>query len=518
MRRFLLSPALLPAIAAAAIVLVGLPFLPGTGPKTSALWKGYHVLLLRGTGAEQGSALEALGRALPGMLCVRTALVSYTDFEGGASCTLLQLPARLDPADPRYDGHLRGLGGYFSLHHHPGTAVAYLPAARAGGMTARQVGRALGNSVPFSLVEHDLLVKALVLCWAFTLALAASLFVQRGSRSRGVFPLLLAPACMLCWTPFLLSGSLADVCFVGGVFPAWVRLAAGPRRFDRLLPRRGAGRGNAGPAAQFAAAVAIGLAALMLVAGFSWFRLTGALAGTGCSLLLLVCRPLLARRRSIRLKRRVFPVSPIPWMRAAALRLPAAALVAVATAPALLALLVLLRTPALPVPFPVPGEREFTWRSLSTLAHAGRGSPGASLPDMADAVTHAAFQQALVFGRPWGLPGADTRVAVTEYVEDRAAGSITARKRTVKSLDGAWLQGVTRAPPAPSVEQLLLSQGRPVRVRVSRNLPGLLRDLVAAVLCAAALMGWWGLGDSLRHLIRVRVWRFTTPTGSKHGR
>ena len=131
---------------------------------------------------------------------------------------------------------------------------------------------------------------------------------------------------------------------------------------------------------------------------------------------------------------------------------------------------------------------------------------------------HAAFQQTLVFGRPWGLPGADTRVAVTEYIEDRAAGSITARTRTVKRLDGAWLQGVTRAPPAPSVERLLLAQGRPMRVRVSRNLPGLLRDLVAAILCAAALMGWWGLGDGLRHLIPVRVWRFTTPAGSKHGR
>ena len=164
------------------------------------------------------------------------------------------------------------------------------------------------------------------------------------------------------------------------------------------------------------------------------------------------------------------------------------------------------------------GLRDFSWRSVAELSARRQSAVGTVVPDVSDAVAHSAYQQALVFGRPYGFPAAEERVTVTEYIENPATGTVVPRQRTVRTFDSAWLARLTRAPPSPSVEELLLAQERPVTVRHGRGRSPFIRDLLAAALCGLALLGWFARDAGLRPLIRKRFWRFTTPALKKHSR
>ena len=137
--------------------------------------------------------------------------------------------------------------------------------------------------------------------------------------------------------------------------------------------------------------------------------------------------------------------------------------------------------------------------------HAPQG-----LPDVADLVTHDAYQETIAFGRPWRLPVADERVTVREFLTSRSSGAIVERRRTVKVFDAAWLESVrSRALPG-SVEAMLFAQRRPVvaafRGPGARLLPALPAVIAALGLLLSTLRG--GLGG--RPLIRAIYLRFNT--------
>ena len=388
--------------------------------------------------------------------------------------------------------------------------VAYLPAGRTAAAAFRQLRRELGPTAPrrWRLAEYDPLEKALVLLAAVACAVVMTL-AGRSARATGV-PVWLGVGFVICWFPFLASGGIPELCFVLALFPAWLRLA-GERRV----------RKDGDALAVYGLAAAAALAVLLAVAGFSWFRLLGGVLAAACGLLLPALRRPLAGLRRAWNRRRAFPPGSRGNRSREPFRLGRAGVAALAVVPFALLLVPQLRAPVLPVPIPLAGPRGFSWRAISAL-DARKGSRLQGLPDLADFVAHAAWQETLVFGRPYGLPSPNERVTVAEYVVDPATGVIVDRERTLKAFDSAWLAGLTRRPAGPSVEGLLLAQHRPARVAIGRGRPSLLADLIAAALCAGAMLAWYA--GEMRLMIAATAVRskpshrgHEVPT-SRHGR
>lgn len=513
MRRLPLSPAFAPALAAAILLLLWLPAAPAVAPKTTRLWKGYYTLLIRANGVGEQRMLRALASIGPGVVSSDTTTVSFSDLETTGSCLYSELPGRLDPGDPRFDGYLRGMGGYFSAStKRVRWRVAYIPARRTSLATFLRLTRLLGAPYRggWRLVEFDPVEKGAVLLAALAFGLLASLPMQANSRKRRDGIPGLALCCALCWLPFLASGGIAELAFVLALFPSWLSLA---RELHPISPA-GLRRGGKTALALYGGLAATGLIALLLIAGFAWFRLFGALSSTICSVLVLGLQQPLAILRKAWIDKRAFPSAPLIRRTGGPFRRRPAATLLLIVSPLLLALIPLARAPLLPVASALPGIHGFSWSSVRELEASRPADDGARLPDIADFLTHTAYQQTLMIGRAYALPTRDERVTVTEYLTNQATGVIVSRPRTVRTFDSVWLEGATRDPAPSSLERLLLEQGRPVMVRRMPGRRALARELVAAALCACALLasfardlGLRRLG--LRHLIRGGVWRFT---------
>lgn len=128
----------------------------------------------------------------------------------------------------------------------------------------------------------------------------------------------------------------------------------------------------------------------------------------------------------------------------------------------------------------------------------------------------AGLRQALRAARP------GERVTVPEYLAGESSRAIVSRLRTVKEFDSPWLAGLVRRPTLPGVEAVLLAQGRPVLAAHGRGRPPLLGDLLAAALCAGALLAWLPRESRGKarvragaHLIPDRLWRLTVRTRKK---
>lgn len=521
MRRLLPSPAFAPALAAAILLLAWLPSARGIAPKTTRLWKGYYTLLVRTDRVGEERVRRALKSIAPGVVSSETAMVSFSDLETTTACSLSELPGRLDAGDPRFDGYLRDLGGYFT-----GSAkgaemqVAYIPAPRTSVATFRKLSRLLGapSRGRWRLAEYDPVEKVLVLLAAIAFGLLASVPAS-ASRHRGKEGLPgLALCCMACWLPFLASGGIAELAFTLALFPPWLSLA---RALGASSPAARRARGSA--SVTYGGFAAAALAGLLLVAGFSWFRLLGALCSLACSVLILFLPRSVSRLWKTWNRTRAFPSAMLVRLSRVPLRRgPAVALLLVAS-PVLLALVALARAPFAPLPSRLPGIRDFSWSALREMDARRSANDGERLPDIVDFVTHSAYQQTLTFGRASALPTRDERVTVMEYAVNPSTDAIVSRPRTVKSFDSAWLDSLTRSPAVSSIERLLLEQGKPVRVEGAPARRALAREIAAAVLGACALLWWFAreLGVrpprlprlptrlELRHLIPDRLWRLT---------
>jgi hypothetical protein len=516
MRRLILSPAVAPALAAAILLLIWLPSARWIGPKTTRVWKGYYTLLIRADRVGEERVRRAFEAIAPGVVSSQTARVSFSDLETTTSCPLSELPGRLDAGDPRFDRYLRDIGMYFIASAKGAQMrVAYIPARRTSVATFRMLSRLLGapSRGRWRLVEYDPVEKIPVLVAALAFGLLASVpaSASRGRRKQDL-PLL-ALCCMACWLPFLASGGIAELAMTLGLFPSWLSLA---RARGASSPAARRARGTA--AVMYGGFAVAALAGLILVAGFSWFRLLGLLCSLACSVLILFLPRPVSRLWKAWNRTRAFPSSTLVRLSRVPLRRGPAVALLLVTSPVLLALVALARAPLIPLPFPLPGIRDFSWSALREMDARRLPNDGERLPDIVDFVTHSAYQQTLTFGRAYALPTLDERVTVTEYAVNPSTDAIVSRPRTVKSFDSAWLDSTTRKPAVSSVERMLLEQGRPVRVEGAPARRALVREIVAAGLGVCALLWWFARELGLRlprlpqHLITARLWRFTIAT------
>jgi hypothetical protein len=513
MRRPPLAQAFAPALVAAILLLLWLPAAPAVAPKTTRFWRGYYTLLFRPDRVGEQKMLRALAAVGPGVVSSGTTPVSFSDLETTASCLYSELPGRLDPSDPRFDAYLRGIGRYFSASTDKAQwRVAYIPARRTSLATFRRLARLIGapSRGGWRLAEFDPVEKAPILLAALAFGLLASLPAGASARKRRDGLPGLALCCALCWLPFLASGGIAELAFVLALFPSWLGLA----RTLHPVSLAGLRRGGKTALALYGGLAATGMVALLLIAGFSWFRLFSAVSSTVCSVLVLGLQRPLAILRKGWIEKRAFPSAPLIRRTGRPIRRRPAAALLLTVSPLLLALIPLARAPLLPLASALPGVHGFSWSSVRELEARRAADDGARLPDIADFLTHTAYQQTFMFGRPYALPTRDERVTVTEYMVNQSTGVIVPRQRTLRTFDSVWLEGAARDPAPSSLERLLRDQGRPVIVRMTAGRRALVRELIAAALCACTLLATFardlGLRRlELRHLIRGGLWRFT---------
>ncbi len=521
MRRHLLSPAVAPALAAAILLLMWLPSARWIGPKTTRVWKGYFTLLVQTDRVGEERVRRAFKAIAPGVVSSDTAIVSFSDLETTTTSPLSELPGRLDAGDPRFDKYLRDLGEYFSA---PAIGaqmqVAYIPAQWTSAATFRKLSRLLGapSRGRWRLVEYDPVEKVPVLLAAIAFALLASVPASTSRRRRKEGLPGLALCCMACGLPFLASGGIAELAFTLALFPSWLSLA---RARGTSSPAARRARGTA--SLTYGSLASAALVGLLLVAGFSWFRLVGALCSLACSVLILFLPRPVSRLWKVWNRTRAFPSATLVRLSRVPLRRGPVVALCLIVSPVLLALVVLARAPFVPLPLRLPGIRDFSWSALREIDARRSPQDGERLPDIVDFVAHSAYQQTLTLGRSYALPTLDERVTVTEYVVNPPTDAIVSRPRTVKSFDSAWLDSTTRNPAVSSIERLLLEQGRPVRVEWAPARRSLAREIAAAAVGACALLWWFAreLGVrlpglprlptplELRHLIPGRLWRFT---------
>jgi hypothetical protein len=110
------------------------------------------------------------------------------------------------------------------------------------------------------------------------------------------------------------------------------------------------------------------------------------------------------------------------------------------------------------------GYDQVSWRSLQALSVYS--SPN-GIPNLADFLTHQAYQESLIFGRPYELPEPGERILISSYKVDSRSGRINKTARVVKQFKESWLYATLDAAPNGSVARLFEDQGFPGTVEIA---------------------------------------------------
>jgi hypothetical protein len=488
--------------AAAFAVASALPVFLPTGWISARAWKGYFTVRFEES-PKLARLLPELSRQ-PGVLGVAsryTTRVAVNTFSGYEPITVGDLSARLDPADPRLDPYLRSVANYFGL---PGQGdlpeLAYVRTERRPLALALILKRLLaGSGVRFRILEFDPLSS---LVRVSIVAAAAFLLIRRMPRlaPRGLLWLGALP-----WLWRAAAGDTRDMFAFFFLYPLW--LGAGVLVMNRPLAasrkarsrrRRRKARpsfdwARIGPPAVLAGA---GLAALLLAApGIR--HLPGSVLAVAADLCLLALLPQPAQSRRPQAAHRLFRAVPILSSRAgrtgwrytpAAWALPALLAALPLAAVPLLRLIKLPRDQVVPcLQQSAAGSRSFSWASLSRLPLSRTTD---ELPHLADYVAHRAFQESLIFSRPYGLPRQDERLYLSTSLPVNGGNRIMVTSRVVKRFSDSWLRVSLASAPPGSLQRLLLDQGGPGQVRWCREtgLAGSLKPLARGIAATLFLL------------------------------
>jgi hypothetical protein len=472
----------------------------------SRLWKGYYTMLLRSAPAASREPAPGTRPEFPGpAVSRRTARVSFNTFGGLASVRVADLARRLDSADPRLDPFLRGVEAYFR-----GDAGELVYARSPRGPLLSGLG---GLGTDRQVLELDPVAAMIRLL----LLAGAALLVLLPARVPNV-PRWLLGLGLLPWALGISTGDLRDLLSFLLLFPFWVRAmvwaaarqagsaqeagaksgrkSAGKRRKarQRTAGKRRKRRGPAWlPAALDTAAAALAAlmarareavlsapvpAALALLGAVVFFlaapgarHLPGALSALAADLCLLALLPAARRWERSRRAHPLFRALPIlgtlrgktgrrrQRLSVPALVMPAALAVLALVCAAALGLAARRRDLQVPRLEPASGPG-LSWEALAALPLSAGPQ---ELPNLADFVTHSAYQQSLAFQRPYRFPAPGERVYISAYAE--AGTRYLQSRRVALRFAESWLARTLASAPPGSVERLLVDQGRAGTVR-----------------------------------------------------
>jgi hypothetical protein len=420
-------------------------------------WNGYHTLHIEDSEITEQLILRiAESGRFQAVVSRFTAEISFNTFAGFVSVPIHHLPDRLDPLDPRFDPYMQRVGKLFSIASGNSWEVVYLRSDRNVLTTYLYLRGLLGRrDLQWKLIEFAP-VRAVTKLFLVALYLAVLLLMASGGSIR--------TALLLAALPWLLLVGISDFSVLLAFFlvmPAWVHI------FEHLYSARYL-RSSGGSPGLFevfarpgaALIVAAGLAMLLNASGpFAGMLL--AMAGGVAAAIFLYC--FFIARDSLRAHQ---PFRPLPILRR--LRPRRAPLPPEITLHLLLAFLVLFSYPLLRLTMAVAGpepatirmqsigEQGLSWRSLEALAdYAGPGG----IPNLADYLTHRAYQESLIFGRPYAFPTPGERVLISDYRVDPQSSRILKTFRVVKQFKESWLYETLEAARPGSVARLFADQG-----------------------------------------------------------
>lgn len=454
-------------IASAGSLLVVSPELIGR-----RTWKKHYTLYIeQSQDTEQLILRIAEKRLFEGVVSRYTAEVSFNTFAGFATIPIHQLSKRLDALDPRFDPYLQRVENLFTVASGKRGEtrdgfweVVYLRTERNVLSSYLQLlGLLEREGVRWRLLEFDPLDSSIRL-----LLLLAYCVVIGFSASNWKVRL----AIVLASIPWLLLVLLSGFCSLLAFFlimSAWVHLLEW--QYERwreglFFPRDDPTRQNRWYRSilsrpPISVAVAGGLGMLFLHPGPLLGALFAIFGGAVASA--LVYRLLVVEG----FRRAHPPFQPLPILDRFHPR--RRAISREATLHILLAVIVLGSYPALrlgtafsnPVSYkiqmqPIAGvSRDLSWSSLAALSGISRGS---GIPNLADYLSHRAYQESLIFGRSYTFPRMGERIVISDYHVDSKSYRIQKAFRVVKQFKESWLQGTLGAAAPGSLPRLFADQ------------------------------------------------------------
>lgn len=456
-----------------------------TGLSRDTAWRGYFTLLV---GDDVSSALvtEALGRAgIRGVVSQTSASVSFNDIAGIATVAVADLSKRLDPRDPRLDPYMKGLPSYFHTRvNGRGMQILYLPAHASSILRINQlVHRSLDRyHIDWFLLEWSGLRRLL---FAATFAIFVALLLYRTRRHR-----LLVALGALPWAAGVIAGGYGGFAASCVLAFAWAYVAEeGIPLFERFFEDRarkgaddtgGAGGAAVGPSIrEFRARSAFYLLALAVAAVLRYDAAAGPISLLGLLPGLLATAALAAlaaakmRRQADNREHRLFLPNRILRRNAArALRGVYLSAVPILLILVMLPPVILLAIPSgtpVNVPRPVGASAGggLSWSSLQRLWDRSRTG---TLPDLADYITHRAYQDTFLYqsadasggGIVYRFPRPDEQISIPGYAFDGMR--VTEHPQVMFTFSEAWFQRQVAG--AQGVAAMLRAQGRPTQVMV----------------------------------------------------
>ncbi len=444
-------------------------------------WKGYYTLYIQKTDETEDLVRRiAATRGIDAVVSRYTSSVSFNTFAGFDTVSIDKIPERLDPLDPRLDPYMKKVERLFAVREGDTVwEVLYLRSETNLLFAALRLHRALQRqSLRWRLLEVDFPAKSVSL-GLFLLYLLVLVVLQRSALVR-------CAACLgaLPWLfVVLLGGFFSLLCFFA-LYPLWLAVIGYLHDTwkDRLFfPRETARRVFAAGSIRKRIRekihsrsgflrIAVFLGTGIALALMSAQALPGVAVSLACGLLIV---PFIYCTLVHNLSRRAHP----PFQRLEILkrfrldrsrrtlsRNHGAQIVLIALVLASYPMLRLAESssskPEQMIRMNGEGHEAdgLSWSSLSALSVASGDS---ELPDLADYLSHRAYQEALIFGRPYGFPALGERITISEYQDFRDGEDnrrILKTYRVVKQFKASWLeQSLLDAAPG-SVAALLIDQ------------------------------------------------------------
>jgi hypothetical protein len=432
------------------------------------IWKKYYTLYIERSDLTQELVLRiAAGDRFQAVVSRYTAAVGFNTFDGFSVVPIHRLASRLDPLDPRFDPYMHRVQRLFEIGRGGPWEVVYLRSDRnviSSYFHLRSVFS--GRGIRWRLIEFDP-VRAVIRVVLSLLYLFAGAWLCSNTLVR----LAVLSAC-LPWLLLVALSGFPSLLALFVVMPALIHL------FERLHARwydrsffRHPGLEILRSREVWALAAAVGLAVLL--------HLPGALGGLVLPVLSVIpAAAFLYRLLIFQHSRRAHPVfRTLPILRR--FRPRRASISAAATLHLLMALLALCSYPVLHLAGSFSkspaemirmraiggGKAELSWRSLTALSDHSSGG----IPDLADYLTHRAYQESLMFGRPYSFPKMEERILISDYRVHPENARVHQTFRVVKQFKESWL-GATLAAAVPgSVPRLLADQGYAGAVQIERS-------------------------------------------------
>ncbi len=436
-------------------------------------WRGYYTVLVKSPMLSR----EAVSKVeyMPGVQAVvskYSSSVIFNTFWGFESVEIDALKERLDTVDLRFDPYLKSVSNYFQVVRRSNTwSLIYIRSDLSPILLYSRLHALFSDQgTHWRLLEFDaaskILLSILFLIYSVTVI---------GIREKPVFRLM-DLAALVPWFMNLITGDYLDLIAFFLIYPAWVLFR---EAFMNYLNNPGSVKAIIFRSFIFISIIALANLLIMNPAGYHCIKSLTALAAN----LLLI--PLHIRLAALKRNRAFHPVYEPRFIlnklkpRDRIINRKKIVLVLL-TAVTLLSFPVEFiekKTKGLSAPMPlrVKPEEEISWSSLGRLSMLNTHK----LPNLADYITHIAYQQGLTFGRPYGFPHPGERIYISNYQNAGQGNEIIKTFRVVKRFKESWLSETIAGAQVGSIERMLINQEEAVQVIIQEEIRVLLKKMSA---------------------------------------